>query len=383
MAFEIPPISNEEKEAVWQAYRDRRPTRVPVVLGTNSRVIVLNEKLNTRRRTFAQVFSDPAVMLEVMLDHLYYCHTVLHQYCDWPVGLPKEWTLSPFWLNVYEAAFFGAPVQFRPGQIPDTEPFLGDQNKNAIFDVDLDGVLERGIFRKGLDFAEKMKELAARQDFHGRPVKISRFVNAGTDGPLTVAINLRGPAFLEDLVLDEEYAGKLMAFLVEAVIRRMHAFRKFYGDETIWPGYFADDAIQLISAEMYRRQVLPHHRRFFQATWPADVERNIHLCGNVLRHMKTVRQELNVTSFDTGFPVDFARMRQELGEDVEIYGGPPISLLLSGKPQEVYDTTCRILASGIKAGGRFVLREGNNLPPCVPEANLAAMYKACLDEGKY
>ena len=34
-------------------------------------------------------------------------------------------------------------------------------------------------------------------------------------------------------------------------------------------------------------------------------------------------------------------------------------------------------------GGRFILREANNLPPCCPEANLAAMYQACLDFGRY
>jgi hypothetical protein len=35
------------------------------------------------------------------------------------------------------------------------------------------------------------------------------------------------------------------------------------------------------------------------------------------------------------------------------------------------------------AGGKFILKEGNNLPPCVPEANLAAMYQCCLDHGNY
>jgi len=60
---------------------------------------------------------------------------------------------------------------------------------------------------------------------------------------------------------------------------------------------------------------------------------------------------------------------------------------------------CEILRSGIKNGGRFILREGNNLPPRTPADNLPAtpgarhswrppflapaMYAACLDEGRY
>jgi len=43
----------------------------------------------------------------------------------------------------------------------------------------------------------------------------------------------------------------------------------------------------------------------------------------------------------------------------------------------------RILASGIMRGGRFVLREGNNLPPGVPVENVAAMYETAKEYGRY
>ena len=42
-----------------------------------------------------------------------------------------------------------------------------------------------------------------------------------------------------------------------------------------------------------------------------------------------------------------------------------------------------ILTGGVLEGKRFVLREANNLPPRAPERNLAAMYGAALDFGKY
>ena len=34
-------------------------------------------------------------------------------------------------------------------------------------------------------------------------------------------------------------------------------------------------------------------------------------------------------------------------------------------------------------GGKFVLREGNNLAPFTPVANVAAMYAACKAFGRY
>jgi len=133
---------------------------------------------------------------------------------------------------------------------------------------------------------------------------------------------------------------------------------------------------------MYKRMVMPRHKRYLEEFAPGKA-RGIHLCGDVMRHMKTLRDELNVRTWDSGFPVDFARMREELGTGMQINGGPGIMLLLHGTPQQVYDRTCEILESGIKTGGRFILTEANNLPPCVPEENLAAMYKAALDKGGY
>ena len=39
-------VSNEDKAAVWAAYRAGRPVRVPVTIATNPRVILLDPRLN-------------------------------------------------------------------------------------------------------------------------------------------------------------------------------------------------------------------------------------------------------------------------------------------------------------------------------------------------
>ena len=126
--------------------------------------------------------------------------------------------------------------------------------------------------------------------------------------------------------------------------------------------------------------VLPYHREYYEAG-PAEAVRTMHLCGDATRHFRAIHEELSVSIFDTGYPVDHGWLRGELGEDVELYGGPEVALLLTGTPEEVHARARSILESGVKRGGRFVLQEANNLPPRVPAQNLEAMYGACLEHG--
>ncbi len=380
MSWKIPQISNAEKEAVWKAFNERKPVRVPVAISSNPRIVVLNPKFNRRGVTFEQIFNDPRVMMEASLDHEHHRRMVVNRYCDSPTGLPEQWSAGVSWLNTYEAAFFGAAWHFREGQIPDTEPFLTAGNKEGIFDVDIERPLDNPLFQRGLRFYEEMCRIAKDYAFHGRPVKIARYEQVGTDGPLTTAMNLRGTEMMTDMIEDPEFVERLLGRITDAAIKRVYAWRKYWSDDTMGGGGMADDSIQLISTAMYKSMVMPQHRRFLDEFAPGKPH-GIHLCGNVMRHMKTLRDELNVQTWDSGFPVDFARMREELGPGVQINGGPGIMLLLHGAAQQVYDRTCEILESGVKAGGRFVLTEANNLPPCVPEENLAAMYKAALEKG--
>ncbi len=378
---QTPMVSNDEKKAVWEAYRRRAPTRVPVMVATNPRIILLNPRLNSGGYSFQRYFTEPRVMLEVQLQHALYRAHVVHRFTDDPYGTPDVWRVAVDRQNIYEAAFFGAPLAYREGQVPDTTPILNEDNKESIFGRDIEHPLEVGFFRESLEMCARMKELAQGMEYEGREVEVAPYAPTGTDGPLTVSMNLRGQGMMVDLVADRDYATRLMAFIVQAAIIRVYTLRRYWQDESLGVG-LADDSIQLISTALYREMVMPHHRRFYD-TFLAGVPRSIHLCGDATRHFRTLRDELNIRSFDTGFPVDFGRLRRELGPDVEILGGPPVSLLLQGTPETVYDRCKEILLSGVKEGGRFVLRDGNNLPPGVPEENLAAMYRACLDYGGY
>ncbi len=380
--FTPPKLSDAEKDRVWKAYWDRKPSRVPVLLATNNRVAILDRRINPAGLTFKDIFTDAKAQLNSMLHWKYLCKKRYHLFCDWPTENENPWKIDISFQNSADAMFFGCPVHFRPNEVPDTTPVYNDDNKSSVFDIDISDPLKRPPYSTAVEFYEILTDYVKDKTFLGNPIVINPPSFGGTDGPLTIAMDIRGSDMLFDMVDDPEYAHKLFRFICDMALNRKKAFAKKYNlpSDSSW---MADDSIAMISPEQYKEMLLPHHRYFYEASGSKFGQRCIHLCGDATRHFPTLHRELGVTSFDTGFPVDFAWLRKTLGPDVEIQGGVEVGILISGKPEQVYERGRQILTGGIKDGGRFVFREANNLPPNVPWQNLAALYKAAFDFGKY
>lgn len=380
VGYDLPVVSDAEKKRVWPDFTAAGVGRIPVMLATNCRIALLDKRFNCGL-DFREVFEDPRAMVFALLMAEYYRRMRYNHFCDAPTAMPDVWNVAVHFQNVCEAWFFGADVHYRDNQVPDTEPWLNDENKNAIFDIDISDPLSREPYCRVIKFYDEMTQYVADKTFLGRPIKIVAPAFQGSDGQMTVAMNLRGQNILMDMYDDPDYVNRLFDFITQAAINRSLAFKKKYNlpdPEQVW---FADDSIALLGVKQYEEFVLKHHKKLFDAMAKPGMTRFIHLCGDATHHFPMLRERLGVTGFDTGFPVDFAWLRRELGEDVMISGGVEVTLLASGTPQQVYDRAKAILQSGIKRGGKFIMREANNLPPDIPWANLAAMYKATLDYG--
>jgi hypothetical protein len=372
---------NDEVRQVWDAYGQGKPIRVPMVLTSVPRIWVLDPTLNREGILWKDYLNHPEVMFDVCLKHKYYVVHTIPQ--DDEMGIPAEqWNIYLEFGNVYEEAWLGCEVVYPEGQIATTRPRYTGEARYEVFERGMPGPFDgfMGWEREVYEFA---LQKASREEFHGRPVKIAPPNALGTDGPLTVANGLRGSQLFEDMLSDEDYYHQLMSFVTEAIIARIKAWRLYLGFE-LKParGGIADDAIQFISTRLYREKVLPYHRRIFSALF-GEGPHSMHICGNVQRHFPILIQELNVKSFDTGFPINFSTLRDEVGEEVEIQGGVPVGSLLNDSPQEIFQKTKEILLSGIMRGGKFIMKEANDLAPCVPLANMEAMYAATRQHGIY
>ena len=383
---------NREVKEVWDAYHAGKPIRVPVILGLNPRYYLLSPWLNPKDIRFEDYYNDPYLMIETQLEFQHYVrHNLLF---DTEMGMPKESWPGVYvdFQNTYEASWFGCPVMFRENQVPDTEPILSDDNKRMLFDKGIPDPFKDGSMARNLNYYERMREKLKGYTFMGPstglrtglPVGGVSPTGLGTDGPFTAAANLRGATEVcLDIYEDPAFVRELLDYITEATIVRIKAWRNKLGHEprpACWG--IADDSIQLLSCETYRELVLPCHRRLFEEL-AGPGPHSIHLCGDATRHFRMIRDELNVMAFDTGFPVDFGRLRKQLGPDVQINGGPSCQFLMQHTPEEIREEVGRILSTGVMEGGKFVLREGNNVAPGIPEANLNAMYYAAKEFGAY
>lgn len=376
---------NAEQKAVWQAFRAGKPTRVPCVVATNPRIILLDPKLNPGRVTFREYTLDPDLMLRVQVAHAVY---VRHHYrADQEMGLPADgWHPYVDFQNVYEAAWLGAPIAFRDDNCPYAEVWLHEDNRNEIFDRGMpDPFRDNGWMQRNWDHYDHFLRLQDKGvELLGLPIVDARPSGLGTDGPFTLAAELRGGEICVDMLADPEYYHRLMGFLTDAIIARMTAYRRRLNMPIQADDFgYADDSVAMLGVEQFRELVMPYHKRIIDAFWTGRGRLGIHLCGDVQRHLPLLHRELSVRSFDTGFPIDLHQVRRATSPDTILQGGPTVQLLQSGPVGRIREVCRDLLAGPAARDGLFVLREANNLAPRTPPEHVSAMYDACREWGGY
>lgn len=375
---------NEEVWQVNEAFAAGKPIRVPVRIAGSITNYFHNPELNVNGYTFEQFFTDPDIQIKAQLAYQYWRRH--HLLDDTEKGLPDKWYLGVDFQNSYDASWIGAPMHYQGLLLPDTLPIF-DRHKEKLYDMPRLLPVDNGLIGEGMAFIDYMEEYCKTHTFMDRPiVPPMAYPGEGTDGVLDLAYKLRGAAnLLVDMLEDEEYFADLMEWITNNLIHRMQTLRDMH--EKRWGNrpkglYFADDAICMISHEMYREYVLPYHRRIVDAF--SDGQKiTMHICGANMQHYGGLVKELNVGEFDTGFPIDFDRIRDDVGEDVLINGGPTVMCIKDGTPDLIRSEVKRILASRAVRNGHFVMIAANNMAPCTPVENIALMYETVREFGRY
>lgn len=374
---------NDEVNLVWAAYNSGSPVRVPIQFSMNARMILQNHELNTWHFTWQDYFDNPDVRWKVELAFQKWVRLNIIQ--DSEMGMPrKEWNgIGVYYQNCDEAAWFGCPFYFPANDMPFVKPILRE-HKEHLYDMAPPEPLKGGIMAQAQAHFEYLEDKRLHEDFDGIPVGKSWLFGAGTDGPLTVACNLRGASEIaQDFYEDPQYIHDLFGYITDAIIARIKVVSEFNGAHLPTQGWsFADDSIELISTEMYREFVLPYHRKMLNE-FSLGGPNGIHLCGKVQRHLKFLRNMLNIKTFDLGFPTDMGKARADLGDDVTLIGNIAPHLIHSGPVDAIRSSVECTCASEVMQGGKFILHDGNNCAPETPVENFKVMYEAGKQFGRY
>lgn len=373
---------NARAQALWAAFSQASNTRIPLRFSTNPRMLLLDPAYNTRGIPYDRYMREPDLMARVILEWHYWVRHFLPG--DHEHGLPGAWPLHVDFENLYDVAWLGCPVHYREGQVPDTTPILRDDNKRMLFDRGLPDPFA-GEWPERLLAIRSVWEARRQHGWTWKDVPLGDVLPpcfCNTDGIFTAAVGLRGATeCCMDLLEDPDYAHELLGYLYEALRNRMRAWRVRFGVPVPCDDFWlADDAVLMLSPEQYAEFVLPWHQKLYDE-FATHTHRAMHLCGDAQRHFKTIQTACGVEWFDTGFPIDFAKLREDLGAATVIQGGPRVSFFLTDDPAPVVEETRRIAATGVLEGGRFIFQEGNNLPPCARLPVCEAFYEAARTVG--
>ncbi|HSB82131.1 MAG TPA: uroporphyrinogen decarboxylase family protein [Candidatus Methylomirabilis sp.] len=143
----------------------------------------------------------------------------------------------------------------------------------------------------------------------------------------------------------------------------------------------------MMSMDLYRRMIKPHHKRLFGYIKSRSSAKIVyHTCGSVV-HLIPDLIEMGVDALNpvqvSAKGMDTKRLKQEFGKDICFWGAIDTQRVLPfGKPGEVAVEVKRRI-DDLGPGGGYVLCAVHNIQPDVSPENICAMYDAAREYGRY
>lgn len=206
------------------------------------------------------------------------------------------------------------------------------------------------------------------------------------------ALQLRGwENFLVDLLTGSSLAEALLDMLAEAHIRHFERFATTVGKYVQVVLVEDDLGMQdrpLLSPALYRQRVKPYHRRLYSAIKKhCNAQLMLHSDGSIYPLIPDLIEIgvdiLNPIQYNAK-DMDTKRLKREFGAQLSFWGGgcDTQQVLPFSTPAQVKEEVKRRI-DDLAPGGGFVFSQVHNIQPHVPVENIATMYEAVREYGKY
>ena len=199
-----------------------------------------------------------------------------------------------------------------------------------------------------------------------------RPVLAGCIGPFSLAARLFGMTeIMTACLLEPETIDLLLAKCTELLCEHARALKAAGTDGLI----MAEPAAGLLSEDLCDAFSSAHVRRVVEAVQDHGYLFVLHNCGN-RGHCTRSMVSTGARGLHFGNQADLIEALREVPRDRLVMGNlDPAGLMRLGTPEAVGAATAALL-SAAAGWDNFVLSTGCDMPPGVPEANIAALFEA-------
>ena len=263
-----------------------------------------------------------------------------------------------------ETADFGAEIEFPENDMPMSMiPLIQEPE-------DIKKLVKPGPYT-GKRMSDRLEAIRLFREQVGDEYPIMGWV----EGALAEATDLRNINYLMmDVIHRPEWVEELCEICVEVAIDFARAQIEA-GADIIGLG----DAVgSLVNPKMYRRFALPYEQCIFEAVHEMGALARLHICGNTNKIIDAM-VESGADIIDLDYMVDMEAAATDYGDQVSFCGNfDPVTVLLQGSPEKVYDATTHCLEIG---GTRAFSAAGCEAPMWTPDENLRAQSQALVDFG--
>lgn len=261
-----------------------------------------------------------------------------------------------------EAEAFGAEIAFSRDDIPNvTGRLAGDYESVRAMEV------------PGLDKGRIGEYLKANRIVASR-IK-DKPVYGGAIGPFSLAGRLFDLSeFMMAIYIEPETVTLLLEKCTEFIIKYLSAMKETGINGVI----LAEPAAGLVSNDDCYTYSTMYVKKIIEAVQDDGFKVILHNCGNT-GHCTDAMIRSGAAALHFGNKADMVEALKQCPSEMEVMGNiDPVGVLQMGTPESVKNDTLALL-NATAAYENFVLSTGCDVPPHIPEANIAAFY-AALDD---
>jgi MtaA/CmuA family methyltransferase len=257
-----------------------------------------------------------------------------------------------------EAADCGAQIQFFEDQPPapnEIHSLLAD--KTALPKLKMPDPLGGGRMHDRVEAAEAFR----------RRVGGEKLIEGWIEGPCAEAANLRGiNRLMTDFFDDPGFVRDLFDFVLEMGL----TFAKAQVEAGVDFVGVGDAAASLVGPRIYEEFVWPAEKKLVDGLHALGTRVRLHICGDT-RKILGAMGRLNCELTDLDYPVPMEDARREMGSR-SVLGANlhPVRDVRDGTPESI---AAALAECHRRAGPRFVIEAGCEIPRDSPEANLHAL----------